>query len=126
MTTLKRFFACLLLLAVPLQGMAAAVMLHCKADHHGQGISKTADSAHSHYGMAQEAHDSHSSAQHAETNASAKCSACSVCCNLAALPTAFSALGSLTETASPFVTNAYPNFGPVLEGPKRPPRLLFA
>ena len=66
MRRLRLILACLLLIAVPLQGMAGAAMLFCETHEHA--------AAHDHAGASHEQHD------HA-AGIDAKCSACAACCH---------------------------------------------
>ena len=110
---MKRFVRCfvmwLLVLALPVQGFAAATMLLCGAGHHGtvqategghdhaghmhmgaQDVSAVSESvAHEHAAGASPPHEDSAfspfTAKHAKVMG--KCSACAACCTVAFLPT---------------------------------------
>lgn len=136
----------LLLLALPLQGVAAATMASCGMAHGQPGSSVVlqhrADAvsppaAHAHAGTA--VHH-----RHADVNADAdagprddgktasgagiphKCGTCAACCLGAAAPMTSSALAvvELTDSFAPLVTRTLDAF--VSEGLERPPRLFLA
>jgi hypothetical protein len=138
----KTFVLWFLLLALPMQGMAAAIQLSCGPAHHAAMIS---DAQHHHdehpHGVAPHHHDDEVGAQqttHADTMAKAdnapdakqvasSCSACATCCTGAAAPPAFSAWISPHSSSelvviypSPLVTG----FVPV--GLERPPKPISA
>lgn len=135
---LRALLIWLLVLAVPAQGLAAATMAFCGANHHGGGAAATAQSAVSdeaaHHDMAAPAEPgepgpvllpaSTESGHHGE--GSKKCSACASCCSIGAMlspalavpvavvaPTVFSVV---VATIDPFAAN----------GPDRPPRIGLA
>lgn len=80
----KRFLACLLMLAIPLQGFAASAMIFCTLSTHAAStyeVPATQVHTHSHKG----AHLNpavHDHAEHAKTEKSghAKCGVCTTCC----------------------------------------------
>jgi hypothetical protein len=82
---LRLIFACLLLLALPLQGMAAALKLSCLAHESGAAIASHlhADGAahhHSDDSATAPGLDSHG-AEHANHYSDASCSVCAACCH---------------------------------------------
>ena len=105
----------LLLLALPLQGIAAATMLHCGPGHHGM---QAADAPMAHHDSAEDSDHHHGEAGHVEAAMHAgnggdhapsaadiaklskfKCSACASCCLGLALPAAVVALWMLRGMA---------------------------
>jgi hypothetical protein len=121
---------CLLLLALPLQGLAAATMVFCAPGHHGS--SAAAGEEHAHH-ASEHASMPASSPDHADSEAPAKhlragtmkCSACASCF--------FTAVPSAALVFEP------PEFGPatfvalvpvvapfIAAGPDRPPRSFLA
>lgn len=133
----------LLLLALPLQGFAAATMLNCGPNHHRM-LSATPVKApsvadvdakvghHGHVmGMAGDHHDMVADAgsndmpsvHHLDKLTKFKCIACAACCLGAALPTAplvFTSFPPAMTTAA-FVSNPHADF--LSGGLDRPPRL---
>lgn len=82
MRRLRLFFACLLLVAVPFQGMAAAAMLFCGLPSN-ETMSVAAQPAHHHEHAAAQALDDHAGNpehQHGPGFVDAKCGACAACC----------------------------------------------
>lgn len=74
--------ACLLALALPVQGFAAQAMLFCAPVSHSQA------GTHDHHAQAAEAHHAQpGDAQQSPDKAHGKCSACASCCSAAALTT---------------------------------------
>jgi hypothetical protein len=131
MYTLRRWFrvlgVCLLVLALPLQGLAAAARLHCgNAAPTGQHAAPPAsDEAALHAGHAH--HHAGAPGEHtAQPDAGAKCSACAACCAAAALPVVWPVLPVLAarSDAIAFVTRAWA--AQVPGGLERPPRPLLA
>lgn len=135
----------LLLLALPLQGFAAATMLNCGPNHHRLLVAATAEpnGGHGHSAVGQHQHvtgvadDHHQSvsdggandlppAHHLDKLTKVKCSACAACCMGAALPTAALAIASVPPamTTASFVSTPHVDF--LSDGLDRPPRLLLA
>ena len=84
---LRLFFACLLLLALPLQGIAAAMKLSCLAHESGAAV---ASHAHADADGAAHHHSDDSAANHesgdhgakgANHHADVSCSVCAACCH---------------------------------------------
>ena len=135
----------LLLLALPLQGFAAATMINCGPNHHRMFSAAVTDRIESHHHAAVEPHqhsmgmaDDHRemvgeagttdlpSVHHLDKLSKFKCSACAACCIGAALPTAALAIASVPPammTAS-FVPTLHADF--LADGLDPPPRLLLA
>ena len=132
----------LLLVALPLQGYAAATMLTCGPNHHRLMAAAIAepDEAHHHaagvqhhheMGMADGQHDVASvdgsggtpSLPHLDNLMKFKCNACAVCCTGAAMPTAIFTFELLPPAMTPelFVPTSHAGF--VTDAPDRPPRL---
>lgn len=142
---LRAIVACLLLVAVPLQGYAAASMLFC-----GAGVPTSAAPAHHHDGgqVGLPQHDADHGATavhdlsvtpHADAAASdegesgslhglthGKCSVCSSCCSAAALPSEAIATSAASPHAPAFpaLEHANPDHRPARI--ERPPRLPLA
>jgi hypothetical protein len=130
---LINFLACLLMLAVPLQGIAASTKLFCKSGHHSQNSSHHA-TMQSHHAMSESHgvndisnHGNHSVIESkASGQADGQCSVCGLCGNLSALPPSIDSLAESFKSPVLFEFTLVPPPAPFLEGPKRPPRLLFA
>lgn len=135
----------LLLVALPLQGFAAATMLHCGPNHHRLlgAAAAPANEAHHHAAGGHHRHatvgtDGHhgtvgddsakdlSSVQHLDNLAKFKCSACAACCMGAALPTAAHAMACVPPamTTAVFVPTPHVDFWS--DGLDRPPRSFLA
>jgi len=134
----------LLLLALPLQGFAAATMINCGPNHHRMMASSGAEPTETHehlsggerhheMGMAADHdHDEAASAEvsgeglslpHLDKLMKFKCNACAVCCMGAAMPTAAFTFEPPPPAIAPefFVPSSHVGF--VTDGPDRPPRL---
>jgi hypothetical protein len=133
----------LLLLAIPVQGMAAATMAFCGPSHHA-GASREqprqgASAAHVHHGSdAPGAHHHRGAAPPAgaPTDAAApatltqaddqKCSACASCCSFSAVPSAALAVPAAALCATRFNAVVPRIDAFTADGPDRPPRSLLA
>ena len=141
----------LLIVALPVQGLAASTMLFCGPGHHG--APKTTDSGHDHashlhmgasevsatsqgaaHPDAVEAappHDGSSfspaSVKHVKhANVPGKCSACAACCTVAFLPTAIIAFTEPAPSRALAVVEPVAHVGFFTDGPDRPPRIPLA
>ena len=149
---MKRIVRCfvmwLLVLALPVQGFAAATMLLCGAGHHGtvqategghdhaghmhmgaQDVSVVSElAAHDHAAEASPSHEDSAfrplTAKHA--NVMGKCSACAACCTVAFLPTNVIAFTAPASSRVLPVVELTTHAGFIADGPERPPRLLLA
>ena len=142
MTSCLRFaLMWLLLLALPLQGIAAATMLHCGPGHHGM-LAADAPVAHpsagdssSHHGGAGHGHatmQASGSADHPPSAADLsrqskfKCSACASCCLGVALPAAVITFATFAPADAPAFQVRIEPVGFFTDGPDRPPRIRLA
>ena len=130
---LRYVMACLLALALPAQGLANAVMLHCGSSHermHAQSPASQATDHHEHHAE----HGDH--AEHAGHDPVApdkltdlgqyKCSSCASCCAGIALLSDLPQLVAPEFGATVFAAVA-PGVAPfATDGPDRPPRSLLA
>jgi len=127
----------LLALALPLQALAAATMMHCGAHpspHAHASATQPAHHAHdasSHGPVHAHGHDGGATADHhhpASDGANSllhKCSACASCCIGLALPSAdVAAPGPLKATGADLPPPATPAVAFVTGGPDRPPRTI--
>lgn len=132
----------LLLLALPLQGFAAATMINCGPNHHrmaSAAITETPD-AHEHPAAGQHNHpmnvasDHHDAASndsdapsvhHLDKLMKFKCSACAACCMGAAMPTAAVTFKAFPPAMTPDSLVLTSHVGFVTDGPDRPPRLFL-
>ena len=119
----------LLLLALPLQGYAAATTLNCGAGHHPMSAAvasvaipvASGEPRHVHHG---DTTDPAASAghHHADGTSKSKCSACATCCVGAALPaTALVFVDAVPDRAPTRFFSIGP-IGFLTDGPDRPPR----
>ena len=134
----------LLLLALPLQGFAAATMLNCGPNHHRMLAAVAAEpvETHEHMAVGQHHHETGMAAAHDQaapvdgiSDAPSlahldklmkfKCNACAVCCMGAAMPTAIFSFEPSPPAMVPefFVLTSHVGF--VTDGPDRPPRLSY-
>lgn len=138
---------CLLVLAIPVQGFAAAGMLFCGPGHH-DSHTRTAGALEHYPGMAMvhshdednASSDGHSDHAHQASEGTSqpgklnidklgadKCSVCSACCNAAAaLPMAAIALPAMAPHASPLPAESAAFAGFIPGSLERPPRHLLA
>ena len=126
---IRTFLSCLIMLAIPLHGFAAASMIFC-GPHHA-ALAQRADSAHHDHGEDHAHHHPHAApATDADETGlagfvkffSVKCSACAACCSLSAMPaTPMPALNFLPSisVAVPFFGSSYAGIVP--DGLERPP-----
>lgn len=129
-----------LLLALPLQGFAAATMVNCGPNHHlmmAAAMADTVDSEHhgaggQHHhevGVAADHHEAASndgdapSVHHLDKLMKFKCSACAACCMGAAMPTAAVGFEPLPPAVAPAIYVPTSHVGFVSDGPDKPPRL---
>jgi hypothetical protein len=120
---LRIAFMCLLTLAVPVQGFAAATTLLCAGGHHHR-MQSGAKAAHAH-------HHEHASQHGHEGSASykmaGKCAACSACCtSVALLPTQAIHVEPLKATSDLVVVERRALALFLTDGPDRPPRRFLA
>lgn len=130
----------LLLLALPLQGFAAAAMINCGPNHHRMASAVMSESlaTHEHAGAVQHHHsmeavgDHHDgvsngsdapSVHHLDKLMKFKCSACAACCMGAAMPTAAVTLKAFPPAMAPDSIVPTTHVGFVTDGPDRPPRI---
>jgi hypothetical protein len=137
--SIRYLFLYALLLAIPLQGVTATAMMLCTSGHHSNVSS--AKVVHPSDNLVNP-HDNHDAQVHHQPaasqaiasagdhhdgmNSSTKCSACSLCYNLLAIPNALPIVGTSFDAKDYSIANLHAPFGPVLEGPKRPPRSVQA
>jgi hypothetical protein len=113
----------MLLLALPLQGFAAAAMMSCAPSHHGVPASVAM-----HDGSAVHAHHHDSDRDPASTPSHGKhaCSACAACCIGGALaPSALRFSADLSTHLRPLLARVTPPAF-ITEGTERPPRHVLA
>ena len=136
----------LLVLALPLQGCAAATMAACGAAHHGavrvahgghehashahaaDAIDASASIDHAAAAHAVAPHDGSTAGSHATEHAQGlgKCSACAACCTVAFLPTAVIAFNTPQAGAVLATVEPAARVGFFTDGPERPPRSFLA
>ncbi len=139
MSRIRRFLLCLMMLALPLQGFAAATMLYCGPGPTHQAMQKAVQmshQSHDHNAAAMMQQDHHAQpintaaqtdqfsdqAQAALPDAAHKCGVCAACCSVLALTDVARtiAVPSLphSDLAEPFVLiDAVPS-----RQPEKPPR----
>ena len=117
----------ILLLALPVQGFAAANMVNCAAAHHQMAQGPQSDHRHHHSALAGAAGEQHG--KHADHQigklAKFKCSACASCCIGAALQPAPLAALSPAPVMAPDAFVPASRIGFVTDGPDRPPRIAL-
>ena len=130
---LRTAFVWLVLFALPLQGYAAATMLHCGPSHHRAVAAAMAEpsSAHDHAMHGDDHAAGHAGADgasldHLDKLSKAKCSACASCCVGAALPTATLEFAAVAGAVVPTPFTPASRVGFYTDSPERPPRLVLA
>ncbi|TAL20768.1 MAG: hypothetical protein EPO01_12965 [Aquabacterium sp.] len=133
--TVRLFLLWLLAVALPMQGAAAAAMLHCSQ---AQGAGQVATQAHAHHHDHDHGHDHAAMQGHADAgnarsathddHAAGKtgCSACASCCHALALPAPAIVLPMQEPAFTPFALRAHAAAVFLTDGPERPPRALLA
>lgn len=135
----------LLLIALPLQGFAAATMINCGPNHHRMlaALAGTSPESHHHAMTGDHQHEASAagavhadSAEDGEHGASSghhldkltkfKCSACAACCMGAAMPTAALVIATLSPAVMTATSVSAPHVDFLSDGVDRPPRLLLA
>ncbi|OYT98198.1 MAG: hypothetical protein CFE40_13095 [Burkholderiales bacterium PBB1] len=122
-----------LVLALPLQGYAAAAMLNCVAGHHRMSavVVSSADlpdagkdrhAHHAHDAEPATALDTHSAAGLSKS----KCSACAACCVGAPLPATGLVFAEAAPDGAPACACIIGPIGFLTDGPDRPPRTDLA
>jgi hypothetical protein len=137
---LKLWLMCVVVLAVSVQGIAAAAMLNCGPVHHRAPADVHGGhdhSAHSHGRLShspESAKDAGTAVAAAdETDAAettqvlqkapkAKCSACASCCSAAALPSGIADFEGKSSAHSYAISAGSPAAAFLTNGPERPPR----
>lgn len=130
MCALRPVLMWLLLLALPLQGYAAATMLVCGPGHHaGEAIESEAGS---HADQAAHRYDDEADATpgsegHVDPHGGklVKCSVCSVCCSASALPPPLPSFEAALPNATPSPAIAESGGDFLTDGPQRPPRTIL-
>jgi hypothetical protein len=143
---LKLVTLCLLAFALPVQGWAAAAMVHCeRSRQHNEGVvhvhetgethqhlqAVVVDDALEHAVAGSVASDSHSPSTSSKPGKLAhvgdhSCSACGACCSPAAMPTMAIDVADPAPPARWIAVVTYGRVGFVTSGPDRPPRLILA
>lgn len=115
---------CLMAVALPVQGYAAAGAVHCAAMHERMHATAAAEHHHDDGAMASHHHeavaDDHDSGKGGP--AGFKCSACAACCVALGLPSSALDLPAVrADSAAPGIVSASPAAF-LTSGPERPPR----
>jgi hypothetical protein len=140
----RRLAIALLLLALPMQALAAASMLYCNGDHHATwlqvatnvlfghsvaGSPASERSGHHDQGTADAAHDASDTSHHDDTapdgddHPGSRCSSCTDCCCAASIVSSGQSTFAIAPAPSgPISTVAQPVSGYVPERLERPPR----
>lgn len=141
MRWLRVFMVWMLALALPVQGMAAAAMLHCgSAERHAPRQHAVADGSVHAAGHGEHHHPAGHGADHAHAGAPADepgttphanaaghaCSACAACCVALALPPAMPVLAMADAAPTGVTVLVAPSPSFLTAGPERPPRSLHA
>lgn len=131
---------CLLAFAMPLQGMAAAAMVHCESSHermHAEALRgherHMAPQAAHHHDASMQSDDAAGASTPAANNgdklsslAQHHCSACSACCSAVTLPATWPGLPAALPVLAPAADPFQPLVAHLTDGPERPPRALLA
>ncbi|MES2105298.1 MAG: hypothetical protein V4634_14855 [Pseudomonadota bacterium] len=120
----RLFLLCMLILAIPVQGLAAATMLYCGTEHHHTMVGDhdhDAQDQHHHDAAATMSGQSHGDASTAK-HAIDKCSSCAACCIGAAMLTA-SVNPAIPHPSSEKIDLVFSSHaGHISDGLERPPR----
>ena len=125
----------LMLLALPLQGYAAAVGLHCGPQPQGVAHGSIDASVTLVTLVTLVTHDASAATPACHGGASThpigtvskfKCSACAACCFAAAFPSSALTFESVAPVTSPVFAAPAPVVGFFTDGPDRPPRSLLS
>jgi hypothetical protein len=129
----KLVLVCLLALALPLQAVAAASMLHCGPSH-GR-MQAQAGAGHGHHAQTP-AHGDGATGHHASADPADpaqfadlgqfKCSACGACCFAAALPAFVLTVPKTTAVGHWGLVPSQGRVAYLTSGPERPPKLPVA
>lgn len=127
--TMRLLLLWLLAVALPMQGAAAAAMLHCsQAQPVGQVATQSHAHHHDHAAMQGQvdagdalagAHDDHAAGK-------TGCSACASCCHAVAFPATAIVLPAQEPAFTPFALPAHAAVVFLTDGPERPPRARLA
>jgi hypothetical protein len=144
---IRTLFIWLLVLAVPVQGAAAATMAFCGPNHHGGSASVQQQSAtpaeHAHHGASAATAHEHDKVAASVDDVSAasvdsaaspvfskastqKCSACASCCSLGAILNSVLAVPEPIFSPTVFSTVVPSVDAFAADGPDRPPRYVLA
>ena len=126
----RLFLLCIMFVAIPFQGFAAAAMVNCNTEHHHVLPGEQHDHDHAQVGQHEHQHSSNDKvSNHSVSKASPvtkvmkdKCSACASCCVGAALVTN-SAIPPVSTPSSEKISLVFSShFGHISDGLERPPR----
>lgn len=120
----------LLVLAIPAQAGAAAVMAFC---HPGQDAPSVSAPLHLEHSPAHD-HEAHEhpvnltadAGHHTDHHADHKCSACATCCSVSALLNSVPTIAALAASPVFFTAVACTVDAFIADGPERPPRTFLA
>jgi hypothetical protein len=132
-----RVLAWLLIVALPMQGYAAATMVNCSGTHHEVAVDHAHDASANHDpGHAD--HLSHTHAvpdagdgvdtqegDHANLASTLTCSACAACCVGIALPITLATQTFAAPASEPYFQRTSPTVDVLLKGPDKPPRFIL-
>ena len=132
-----RVFTWLLIVALPMQGYAAATMVNCSGRHHEVAVDRAHDGgANHHHGHADRSSHTHNGAtagdgvdaqhgDHANPASTLTCSACAACCVGIALPIALATQTFPVPVSEPHFQRTCPTVDVLLKGPDKPPRFIL-
>ena len=120
----------LLMVAIPVQGIAAAAMTHCGSHHHsGAGATQVDHPAAGHGDTVGHAADHEAvldtDASGLEHDGYAKCSACAACCLGVGFPSTAVARLPVLPSVAAYCGIFASSLEVVITGPERPPRFLL-
>ncbi|MBI1770785.1 MAG: hypothetical protein HYR68_00155 [Burkholderiales bacterium] len=127
----RLFLLCIMFVAIPFQGFAAAAMVDCNTEHHHVLPNEQHDHDHAQVGQHKHQHSADDKvSNHAVSKASPvtkvmkdKCSACASCCVGAALVTTSTVPPVSTPSSEKISLVSSSHFGHISDGLERPPRL---
>ncbi|MEY8690047.1 MAG: hypothetical protein AB9M53_09255 [Leptothrix sp. (in: b-proteobacteria)] len=128
----------LLVLAIPAQAGAAAVMAFCNPGQHAPSVSVLSHldtspehdhGAHEHQASLTadaDHHTNHPTDHHTDHHADHKCSACAACCSVSALLNSVPTIAAPDASPAVFSAVACTVDAFIADGPERPPRTFLA
>ncbi|MFZ6773500.1 hypothetical protein ACO0LB_12365 [Undibacterium sp. SXout7W] len=127
MTRLVRLLLCMLMLAIPLQGLAAVTMVKCGVESHPEFTVNMSP-----HGLHSQHHDvttdkvsekhSHSLSNSVSKNKCSSCANCGVCSGAVALLMTFVESDNVSLSSEKIIQTSFTHSGHISNVPERPPK----